>query len=65
MRTAVNFVLGGVIFTSLLVGGMFLGAVATYSICKDVDAEKKANQHMEYHQKWYTDADFSKETDKT
>lgn len=43
MKIAANFVIGGIVFTGLIIGGAILGCFATYGLCKDeIDAGREA-----------------------
>ena len=43
MKMAANFIIGGIVFTGLIVGGAILGAVAVYGLAKDeIDAGREA-----------------------
>ena len=58
MKIAANFVIGGIVFTGLIVGGAFLGALAVYGLCEDeikAGKEALANKHAreEYLKKAY------------
>lgn len=53
MKLAANFIIGGIVFTGLIVGGAILGAVAVYGLSKDeIDAGREAlanrNARSEY-----------------
>lgn len=58
MKMAANFIIGGIVFTGLLIGGAIIGAVAVYGLAKDeIDAgiEALANRRAreEYQQRMY------------
>ncbi len=49
MKVAANFVIGGIVFTGLIVGGAILGSLATYGLLeKEIKAGKEAlaNSHV-------------------
>lgn len=58
MKMAANFIIGGIVFTGLIVGGAILGAVAVYGLAKDeIDAGRETladrRAREEYQQRMY------------